>query len=109
MSKNIYVGNLPYGAQDSDLQELFSRYGQIESAKVIIDRESGKSRGFGFVVMTNNEEADKAIAELNGHALEGRNLVVNEARPKEARPREFGGGGGGGFSRPRNDRRGGRH
>ena len=92
MSKNIYVGNLVWGATNEDLQELFERFGAVEKAQVVTDRETGRSRGFGFVVMTNDEEADRAINELNGHDLNGRPLTVNEAKP-----REEGGGGRGGY------------
>lgn len=92
MSKNIYVGNLVWGATNQDLQELFERFGAVEKAQVVTDRETGRSRGFGFVVMTNDEEADRAINELNGHDLNGRPLTVNEAKP-----REEGGGGRGGY------------
>lgn len=92
MSKNIYVGNLVWGATNEDLQELFERFGTVEKAQVVTDRETGRSRGFGFVVMTNDEEADRAINELNGHDLNGRPLTVNEAKP-----REEGGGGRGGY------------
>jgi RNA recognition motif-containing protein len=92
MSKNIYVGNLVWGATNEDLQELFERFGTVEKAQIVTDRETGRSRGFGFVVMTNDEEADRAINELNGHDLNGRPLTVNEAKP-----REEGGGGRGGY------------
>jgi RNA recognition motif-containing protein len=90
----LYVGSLPYSTTEQQLSELFSQYGSVTSAKVITDRYTGQSRGFGFVEMSTGEEAQKAIAALNGSALGGRTLVVNEARPQEKRP--FGGGGGGG-------------
>ncbi len=94
MSTKLYVGSLPYSTTDQQLSEVFSQYGTVQSAKVITDRYTGQSRGFGFVEMATNEEAQKAIAALNGSQLGGRTLVVNEARPQEKRP--FGGGGGGG-------------
>lgn len=79
---NIFVGNLPFSATSGDLEELFGEYGAIDSAAVINDRETGRSRGFGFVEMPDNAEANKAIEELNGHELDGRPLTVNEARPR---------------------------
>lgn len=93
MSTKLYVGSLPYSTTEQQLQELFSQYGTVQSAKVITDRYTGQSRGFGFVEMATGEEAQKAIAALNGSTLGGRTLVVNEARPQEKRP--YGGGGGG--------------
>ena len=90
MGNRLYVGNLPYGINDGSLQDLFSPHGSVRSAKVITDRDSGRSKGFGFVEMGTDQEAQAAISALNGKPLEGRNLTVNEARPKE-------GGGGGGF------------
>jgi RNA recognition motif-containing protein len=90
----LYVGSLPYSTTDQQLSEVFSQHGTVQSAKVITDRYTGQSRGFGFVEMATNEEAQKAIAALNGTQLGGRTLVVNEARPQEKR--SFGGGGGGG-------------
>ena len=105
MESKLYVGNLPYGARDDSLQELFSQAGTVVSASVITDRESGRSKGFAFVEMSNQEEAEKAIQMFNGYSLEGRDLRVSVARPREERPRGFGGGnrsGGGG-----RDRRGG--
>jgi RNA recognition motif-containing protein len=89
----LYVGSLPYSTTEQQLSELFSAHGTVTSAKVITDRYTGQSRGFGFVEMSTGEEAQKAIAALNGAALGGRTLVVNEARPQEKRP--YGGGGGG--------------
>ena len=94
MSTKLYVGSLPYSTSEQQLQEMFAPYGSVQSAKVITDRYTGQSRGFGFVEMANGEEAQKAIAALNGSNVGGRTLVVNEARPQEKRP--FGGGGGGG-------------
>jgi RNA recognition motif-containing protein len=97
MAKNIYVGNLPYQTTGDDLVALFEPYGTVTSGQVIIDKFSGRSRGFGFVEMANDGEADNAIANLNGQAYGNRPLTVNEARPREERPRgSFGGGGGGG-------------
>ena len=79
---NIYVGNLPYSATDAKLEETFASFGTVERAKVVVDRVSGRSRGFGFVEMANSEQAKAAIEALNGSELDGRTLVVNEARPK---------------------------
>ena len=79
---NIYVGNLPFSSNSGDLEQLFGQYGQVDSASVINDRETGRSRGFGFVEMANDDEARRAIEELNGYDLGGRNLRVNEARPR---------------------------
>jgi len=79
---NIYVGNLSYRVKEADLQQVLEDYGTVSSVKVIIDRETGKSKGFGFVEMANDQEATKAIAELNGAEFEGRTMVVKEARPK---------------------------
>jgi RNA recognition motif-containing protein len=92
---NIYVGNLPYGAGDEELRAHFAQYGQVASAQVIKDQYSGRSRGFGFVEMPNAQEAQAAIAALNGKDFMGRALTVNEARPRQER----GGGGGGGGPR----------
>ncbi len=91
----IYVGGLPYQTDDAQLTQMFSSYGEVASAKVITDRDSGRSKGFGFVEMNDDEAAKKAIAELNGADLGGRTLTVNEARPMESR--EGGGGGRGGY------------
>lgn len=99
MGNKLYVGNLSYEVNDGSLQELFAPYGTVRSAKVITDRDSGRSKGFGFVEMGSDQEAQAAIAAMNGKAIEGRNLTVNEARPKEEGGRGrggFGGGGGGG-------------
>ncbi len=92
---NIYVGNLSFEVADADLQELFAAYGQVESASVIKDRFSGESRGFGFVEMPSKNDAEAAIAALNGTDLKGRSITVNEAKPKA--PKRSGGGGGGGY------------
>jgi RNA recognition motif-containing protein len=100
MAKNIYVGNLAWGATQDDLYELFSQYGKVTRAQVISDRETGRSRGFGFVEMEDDAEAQKAIEALNGFNHNNRPLMVNEARPREERgpggPRGGGGGYGGG-------------
>jgi len=93
---NIYVGNLPYSTTDADLQELFSQHGQVSRAQVVMDRETGRSRGFGFVEMADAGEGSNAINALNGFDFQGRKLVVNEAKPREPRSGGFGGGGGGG-------------
>jgi RNA recognition motif-containing protein len=91
MGKKLYVGNLPYGIDSSSLQQLFEEHGTVESAQVIMDRDTGRSKGFGFVEMGSDQEAQAAIAAMNGKEVDGRSLTVNEARPKEDR----GGGGGG--------------
>jgi cold-inducible RNA-binding protein len=96
MGKKLYVGNLPYGVTDSDLQQMFEPHGTVESAQVIMDRDTGRSKGFGFVEMGGDQEAQAAIAALNGHDMEGRPLTVNEARPKPEGGRGGGGGYGGG-------------
>lgn len=88
---NIYVGNLPYSTTDAELMQLFSEHGQVSKASVVIDRETGRSRGFGFVEMADSGQGNAAIQALNGFDMGGRKLVVNEAKPREAR------GGGGGF------------
>ena len=85
MSKSLYVGGLPYSVAEEKLHELFSAYGTVESARVITDKYTGQSRGFGFVEMSSSAEAEQAIQALNGSQLEGRQLVVNEARPQEKR------------------------
>ncbi|MBN8663332.1 MAG: RNA-binding protein [Chitinophagales bacterium] len=95
---NIYVSNLSYAVQDEDLRGFFAEYGEVSSAKVIMDKFTNRSRGFGFVEMSDDEAAKKAIAELNGAMVDGRSISVNEARPKEDRPRTGGGNGG---NRPR--------
>ncbi len=93
MSKRLYVGNLSYSVTGSDIERLFSQHGQVTSATVITDRETGRSKGFGFVEMDSDSEADAAIAALNGQEHDGRALTVNEAKPMK--PRTGGGGGGG--------------
>lgn len=99
MGNKLYVGGLPYSVTDQQLQELFAQHGTVSSAKVMTDRYTGRSRGFGFVEMATAEDAQKAIAALNETQYEGRALVVNEARPLERRERSWGGGGGGGENR----------
>ena len=99
MGNKLYVGNLPYTVRDEDLQQAFSEFGGVSSAKVMMERDTGRSKGFGFVEMVNDAEAQAAIKGMNGQNMGGRDLVVNEARPMEARaPRTggYGGGGGGG-------------
>lgn len=96
---NIYVGNLPYSVRDNDLLNLFSEHGNVTSAKVVMDRETDRSKGFGFVEMSSNDEGNTAINKLNGYEINGRALRVNEARPRE--DRRPGGGGGGGGPRPK--------
>jgi len=97
MGNKLYVGNLAYSVRDESLQQAFSQYGSVTSAKVMMDRETGRSKGFGFVEMGTDAEAQAAINGMNGQALEGRAIVVNEARPREERPGGFRGGGGGGY------------
>src|SRR5579863_6668321 len=107
--KNLYVGNLPHSTTEAELRNLFEPHGPVDKITLVTDRETGHSRGFGFVEMTNATEADKAIAALNGTDLGGRTLTVNEAKPKTDRPRGGGGGGGGRFGgggRGRDDHRG---
>ena len=96
MGSKLYVGNLGYGVTDQDLEQMFAQYGTVQSAKVIMDRESGRSKGFAFVEMSNDSEAKAAIEALNGSEVGGRALTVNEARPKEDRGGSGGGGGYGG-------------
>ena len=98
MGNKLYVGNLPYSYRDSDMEQAFSQYGTVTSAKVMMERDTGRSKGFGFVEMSSEAEARAAIEGMNGQQIGGRGLVVNEARPMEPRaPRSggFGGGGGG--------------
>jgi RNA recognition motif-containing protein len=100
MPTKIYVGNLPWRATDAQLTQLFGTHGEVTDARIVTDRESGRSRGFGFVTMTSADEAQNAIRALNGHSLEGRSLVVNEAREQQGGGGGFrrgGGGGGGGY------------
>ena len=99
MGNKLYVGNLAYSVRDESLQTAFAQFGTVTSAKVMMDRETGRSKGFGFVEMSSAAEAQAAIHAMNGQPLEGRAIVVNEARPREERPGGFGGGGGGGGGR----------
>lgn len=104
MGNKLYVGNLPYSVRDDDLQQSFSAFGAVTSAKVMMERDTGRSKGFGFVEMGSDAEAQAAIEGMNGQSLGGRSLVVNEARPMTPRPPRsggggFGGGGGGGGRR----------
>ena len=98
MGNKLYVGNLPYSVRDSDLEQAFGQFGSVTSAKVMMERDTGRSKGFGFVEMGSDAEAQAAISGMNGQPLGGRSVVVNEARPMENRPRTggYGGGGGGG-------------
>ncbi len=96
MGNKLYVGNLPYSFRDEDLQQAFAAHGSVSSAKVMMERDTGRSKGFGFVEMGSDAEAQAAIAGMNGQQFGGRGLVVNEARPMEARPPRTGGGGFGG-------------
>jgi hypothetical protein len=94
MGKKLYVGNLAYSVRDNDLEQAFGEFGSIVSAKVMMERDTGRSKGFGFVEMGTDAEALAAVEAMNGHSLQGRALTVNEARPMEARPPRTGGGGG---------------
>ncbi len=107
--KNLYVGNLPHSTTETELRTLFQPHGNVEKVSMVTDRDTGRSRGFAFVEMTDAAEAEKAIAALNGTELGGRTLTINEAKPKTDRPRGGGGGrgfGGGGGGRGRDDYRG---
>jgi len=107
--KNLYVGNLPHSTTEAELRNVFEPHGAVEKVTLVTDRETGRSRGFGFVEMADAGEADKAIAALNGTDLGGRPLTINEAKPKTDRPKGGGGGGqrfGGGGGRGRDDYRG---
>src|SRR5579859_2003459 len=95
MGTRLYVGNLPYSIDEAGLRELFGKAGAVADVAVIIDRETGRSKGFGFVTMASADEASKAISQFNGYSLGNRNLTVNEARPREDRMGNGGGGGGG--------------
>ena len=99
MGKKLYVGNLPYSVRDGDLEQAFGQFGSVTSAKVMMERDTGRSKGFGFVEMGSDEEAQSAINGMNGQPLGGRSVVVNEARPMEERPPRSGGGGFGGGGR----------
>jgi len=94
--KKLYVGNLPFSTTDSDLRQMFEAHGEVASASIIMDRETGRSKGFGFVEMTNDGEAENAIKAMDGQMIGSRPVKVNEAMPKKDGPRGFGGGGGGG-------------
>ena len=96
MGNKLYVGNLPYSVRDSDLEQAFGQFGAVTSAKVMMERDTGRSKGFGFVEMGSDAEAQAAISGMNGQPLGGRSVVVNEARPMESRPPRSGGYGGGG-------------
>ncbi|TAM50146.1 MAG: RNA-binding protein [Burkholderiaceae bacterium] len=98
MGNKLYVGNLPYSFRDEDMQQAFSQFGSVSSAKVMMERDTGRSKGFGFVEMGSDAEAQAAIKGMNGQSFGGRDLVVNEARPMEPRPPRSGGGYGGGGS-----------
>ena len=97
MGNKLYVGNLPYSVRDGDLEQAFGQFGAVTSAKVMMERDTGRSKGFGFVEMGSDAEAQAAINGMNGQSLGGRSIVVNEARPMEPRPPRSGGFGGGGF------------
>lgn len=107
MAKKIYVGGLPYATTEEELRELFSPHGELESVNIIMDRFTGKSKGFAFIEMASDEAAEKAIEAVNGHELGGRTLTVNEARPPKPRGEQRRGGGGGGGFRGGGNRRGG--
>jgi len=110
MGNKLYVGNLPYSVRDEDLQQAFSQFGTVSSAKVMMERDTGRSKGFGFVEMGSDAEAQAAINGMNGQPLSGRSIVVNEARPMEPRPPRsggYGGGGGGGYGGGRREGGGG--
>ena len=100
---NIYVANIPWKASEDQLKTLFAEYGEVTSAKIIMDKVTQRSRGFGFVEMADDSAGKQAITSLNGADFLGKNLVVNEARPREERPNNFRSGGGGGFRRNRED------
>jgi RNA recognition motif-containing protein len=108
MSRKLFVGNLPYETQEQDLESLFAQAGQVETVTVMRDRVTGRARGFAFVEMASDDDAQKAITQFNGHQLGGRALTVNEARPQAARPGGGGGFGGGGGGRGGNRSGGGR-
>jgi len=101
----LYVGNLSFESTENDLQDLFEQHGQVSEVRLMMDRMTGKSRGFAFVTIDDNAHASAAMSALNGHELNGRALTVNEARPREERPRPHGGGGGGGRRSFSNNRR----
>ena len=107
MESKLYVGNLSYSTTEDDLRQLFSQAGNVKSVSVIKDRDTGRSKGFAFVEMGSDDDAQKAISQFNGQSFQDRSLKVNVARPREDRPRGGGGGGGGGFGGPRGGDRGG--
>src|SRR5207253_5946645 len=112
MGKKLYVGNLSYGVTEDQLRDLFAEVGEVGEVALITDRDTGRSKGFGFVEMATDEGAQEAINRFNGYSLDNRELTVNEARPREERPsggggRGYGGGGGGGYGGGRRDDRGG--
>jgi len=105
MATKLFVGSLAWATNDDSLRDFFAQVGTVESASVIMDRETNRSKGFGFVEMSNDDEAKAAVEKLNNTELDGRTIIVNEARPREERPRSFGGGnggGGGGYNRDNN-------
>ena len=102
MAQKLFVGGLPFSVNDNELEEMFAQYGSVASAKVITDRETGRSKGFGFVEFQEDDDAKKAVQELDGSEVGGRKIAVNEARPREEKPR---GGNGGGFNRNSSFRR----
>jgi len=108
MGRKLYIGNLSYTTTEDSLSRAFGQFGTVESAKVIMDRETGRSKGFGFVEMSTDEEAQSAVSGMDGQSLEGRNIKVSEARPQEGGPRGGGGGGRGGFGGGRGGGGGGR-
>jgi RNA recognition motif-containing protein len=101
---NIYVGNLPFNMGEEDLKEIFEEYGEVSSVKIVSDKFTGRSKGFGFVEMDSDDEANKAINELNNAEISGRNIKVNESKPRPADSRGGGGGGRGGFGGGRRER-----
>jgi RNA recognition motif-containing protein len=109
MGKKLYCGNLSYNVSNSDLDQIFGEYGTVQSAEVVMDRDTGRSKGFGFVEMGSDEEAQAAIAGVNGTEHDGRTLTVNEARPREPRSGGGGGGGRGGYGGGGGGGRGGRY
>ncbi len=110
MATKLFVGSLAWGTTDDSLKELFATVGTVVSASVIMDRETNRSKGFGFVEMSSDDEAKAAVDQLNNKELDGRTIIVNEARPREERPRSFGGGqGGGGYNRDNRGSGGGGH
>lgn len=103
MAKKIYVGNLAFSVTDDELQQAFASFGNVLSARVVMDKMSGRSKGFGFVEIEEDAAADDAVSKMDGQTIAGRQVRVSEAKPQEDRPRRTGGGGGGGFGGPRRD------